>query len=132
VALNASLAGKSYPPVAFALEAGRVAAFASAVGHRGGGVPPTFVTAPELAAGLANVVADPELGLDLSRVLHGEQEYAWERPLEVGETVSATATIAEVRSRGALEFLTLRTEVRDEAGSVVVRGTSRLIVRGRE
>ena len=73
--LNASLVGKTYPPLAFALVADRVARFAEAVGHPGAGVPPTFATVPELAAGLQNVLADPELGLDLSRVLHGEQEY---------------------------------------------------------
>jgi acyl dehydratase len=129
VALNASLAGKAYPPVAFVLDAGRVAAFASAVGHPGGGVPPTFVTAPELAAGLANVLGDPGLGLDFSRVLHGEQEYDWARPLEIGEALTAEATIQEIRSRGGLEFLTLRTELRDDTGRVVVVGRSRLIVR---
>ena len=128
--LNASLVGRTYPPVAFALEARRVAAFAAVVGHPGDGVPPTVVTAPELAAGLANVVADPELRLDFSRVLHGEQEYQWERSLSVGESLTAEATIEEIRSRGALEFLTLRTEIRDDEGRVVVVGRSRLIVRG--
>ena len=127
--LNASLVGKTYPPLAFALVAERVAAFAAAVGHPGAGVPPTFATVPELAAGLANVLADPDLGLYLSRVLHGEQEYEWERPLVLGETGTAEATIEEIRSRGGLQFLTLRTELRDEAGQVVVVARSRLIVR---
>ncbi len=127
--LNASLVGKTYPPIAFTLVAGRVAAFAAAVGHPGAGVPPTFATVPELAAGLANVLADPDLGLDLSRVLHGEQEYEWERPLGIGETGAAEATIEEIRSRGGLDFLTLRTRLRDEAGRVVVVARSRLIVR---
>lgn len=130
MALNASLVGKRYPPVAFALEAGRVVAFAAAVGHVGGGVPPTFVTAPELEAGLANVVTDPELGIDISRVLHGEQEYEWMRPLVVGEALTAEATIEEIRSRSALEFLTVRTDLRDHTGTTVVVGRSRLIVRG--
>jgi len=127
--LNASLVGKTYPRIAFALVAERVAAFAEAVGHPGAGVPPTFATVPELEAGLANVLADPDLGLDLSRVLHGEQEYEWARPLSIGETGTAEASIEEIRSRGGIEFLTLRTELRDEAGQVVVVALSRLIVR---
>ena len=127
--LNTSLVGKTYPRIAFALVAEQVAAFAAAVGHPGAGVPPTFATVPELAAGLVNVLADPDLGLDLSRVLHAEQEYEWARPLSIGETGTARASIEEIRSRGGLEFLTLRTELRDEAGQVVVVARSRLIVR---
>jgi len=128
--LNASLVGKTYPPLAFSLVADRVARFATVVGHPGTGVPPTLATVPELAAGLANVLADRDLGLDLSRVLHGEQEYEWGRPLEVGETVTAEATIEQIRSRGGLEFLTLRTELRDDAGTLVVLARSKLLVRG--
>jgi hypothetical protein len=130
VTLNPALAGKTYPPVEVPLDADRVAAFADAIGHPGDDVPPTVVTAPELAAGLANVLADPELGLELSRVLHGEQEYEWGRPLVVGETIVAETTIEEIRSRAGLEFLRLRTDLRDEGGRTVVVGRSMLIVRG--
>lgn len=128
--LNASLVGKTYPSLAFSLVAHRVASFATAVGHPGRGVPPTFATVPELAAGLANVLADGDLGLDLSRVLHAEQEYEWARALVIGETLTAEATIGEIRSRGGLEFFTLRTELRDEAGKLVVVARSKLLVRG--
>jgi acyl dehydratase len=127
--LNEALQGKTYPAVVFEIEEQRARAFAAAVAHAGGGVPPTFATAPEIAAGLANVIADPELELDLSSVLHGEQEYEWTRALRVGETVSAEATIESVRGRGSMRFLTLSTLLRDEAGETVVVGRSTLIVR---
>jgi hypothetical protein len=93
-------------------------------------VPPTFVTAPEIAAGLARVVADPELGLDLSRVLHGEQAYTWSRAIEPGERLTARASIASIRGRPTLEFLTLRTEIAGGDGTIVCVATSTLIVRG--
>jgi N-terminal half of MaoC dehydratase len=128
--LNDTLAGKTYPPVVFVVEEQRVRAFAAAVGHPGGGMPPTFVTAPEVAAGLANVIADPELGLDLSSVLHAEQEYEWTRPLRVGEIVTAEATIESIRGRGSMRFLTLRTLLRDETGGTVLAARNTLIVRG--
>jgi acyl dehydratase len=127
--VNAALVGKVSPPETFRLDPDRVAAFATAIGHRGDGVPPTLLTAPELAAGLARVVVDPELGLDLARVLHGEQEYRWERPLSAGETVTAAATIEAVRSKGGVGFLVLRTEFRDAAGAIVAVGRSTLIER---
>jgi acyl dehydratase len=127
--LNEALQGKAYEPATFVVDRGRVEAFAAAIGHPGSGVPPTFATAPELAAGLANVIADPELGLDLAAVLHGEQEYEWLRPLRVGETLFAEATIESIRGRGSMRLLTLRTEVRDAAGERAVVGRSTLIVR---
>jgi len=132
VALNHDLVGKTYPPVRFTLEEARIRAFANAVGHRGTGVPPTIVTAPEIAAGLRNVVSDPELGVDLARVLHAEQEYVWARPAALGEVLTAESTIESIRGRGGMQFLTLRTELRDETGRLVVSGRSTLIVRGDE
>ena len=127
--LNEALQGTSYPPVTFVVQEQRVRAFAAAVADPCGGVPPTFATAPEIAAGLTNVIADPELGLDQASVLHGEQEYTWTRPLRVGETVTAEATIESIRGRGSMRFLTLRTLLRDASGETVVVGRSTLIVR---
>lgn len=129
MALNAQLVGKTYPPIAFPLEAERVARFAAVIGHEGDDVPPTFVTAPELAAGLRNVLADDELGLELSNVLHAEQEYEWGRPLTIGETLTAETTIADIRTKGAMSFVTLRTDLRDEGRRTVVVATSTLLVR---
>lgn len=127
--LKASLVGRSYPAVPFPVVAGHVVAFAAAVAHPGDGVPPTFATAPELLAGLRNVLADAELGLDLGRVLHGEQAYEWVRPIETGEVLTAEATIEQIRAKGGVELLTLRTDLRDEAGRIVVVARSTLVVR---
>ena len=119
MSLNRDLIGASYPPVEVVLDPDRVASFARAVGHPGGDVPPTMVTAPELAAGLASVLDDPDLGVELARILHGEQSYRWHRALALGEALTATATIEDIRGRPALEFLTLRTEIRDAASELV-------------
>jgi N-terminal half of MaoC dehydratase len=130
VALSPDVEGSTYPPVRFEVDEARVRAFAEAVGHRGQGVPPTIVTVPEIAAGLDHVVSDPRLGIGLSRVLHGEQEYRWSRPLVVGEALTASATIESVRDKGGMRFLVLGTEVWDEAGQLVATGRCTLIVRG--
>lgn len=128
--LNGSLEGRRYPAVRVTIDEDRVRSFAHAVDHRGPGIPPTFLTVPEIEAGLRNVLADPELGVDLARVLHGEQSYEWSRPLALGETVVAEATIESIRGRGALQFLSLRTDVRDERGVAVAVARSTLLIRG--
>jgi N-terminal half of MaoC dehydratase len=130
VGLNADLVGKTYPPVRIVVDAERVRAFAGAVGSAGDGVPPTFATVPEIVAGLGNAVGDPDLGVDLAGVLHADQEYRWERPIEVGETLVAQATIDSIRGKGGTEFLGIATEIRDGGGALVVRAHSTLIVRG--
>lgn len=128
--LNGSLEGKRYPAVRVTIDEDRVRSFAHAVDHRGPGIPPTILTVPEIEAGLRNVLADPELGVDLARVLHGEQSYEWSRPLALGETLVAEATIESIRGRGALQFLSLRTDVRDERGDPVAVARSTLLIRG--
>ncbi|HET7309131.1 MAG TPA: MaoC family dehydratase N-terminal domain-containing protein [Actinomycetota bacterium] len=130
MALSPDVEGSTYPPVRFRVDEARVRAFADAVGHRGPGVPPTIVTVPEIEAGLDHAVSDPRLGIDLSRVLHAEQEYRWSRPVLLGETLTASATIESDRNKGGMRFLILRTEVVDEAGEPVAAGRSTLIVRG--
>lgn len=127
--LDRARIGVRYPPVTFTVDGERVRSFATAVGHPRDDVPPTFVTAPELASGLANVLGDETLGVALERVLHGEERYVWHRRLEVGETVSATSTVADIRGRPSLEFVTLRTEIRDATGALVCEATSTLIHR---
>jgi hypothetical protein len=131
VALNHGLKGKTYETVTFTLDEEHVRRFAAAIGDDGSFVPPTIVTVPEIAAGLDQVLADDELGIDFTRVVHGDQEFDWLRPLRPNETLVATTTIENIRTKGSLEFLTLRTDMRDGSldGEVVVIARSTMIVR---
>jgi uncharacterized protein YbjQ (UPF0145 family) len=74
-------------------------------------------------------VADPELGMDFSRVLHGTQRYAYERPLREGETLAIRSTIESIRSLGANALLVLATELVEPDGAVVCKAWSTLIER---
>jgi N-terminal half of MaoC dehydratase len=130
VALNRDREGQVYPPVTVVVDEGSVERFASAVGDDGSFVPPTWVTVPEISAGLGPALADEGLGVDLSRVLHGEEEYEWRRALRVGETVTAQTRIDSIRGRGDVEFLTLVTSVTGAGGEEVALARSVLIVRG--
>jgi MaoC dehydratase-like protein len=126
--MNSQLEGKVYPHAPFEVNAERVRAFALAVGVPEGSVPPTFATVAEFEA-LPRIVADPELGLDFTRVLHGEQEYEWRRPLVLGESLTAVSRIASIRHKGGNGFLTVETELRGEGGEVVVLARATLIER---
>jgi acyl dehydratase len=145
VPLNQSLKGKEYQEVTFAVDADRVVQFADAVGedrpvfrdaesarslgYPGQVAPPTFVTVMQIMTS-GQVVLDPELGLDYSRVVHGEQEYEWRRPVRVGDELRATPRIADIYSRGPNEFLVIEADVKDGNGETVVVGRTTLLSRG--
>lgn len=64
-----------------------------------------------------------DIGFDLRYRVHGGQAYEIERPLYVGDTVSATTTLVDVSQRatddGALTLLVLETEYTDQDGDLV-------------
>lgn len=65
-----------------------------------------------------------DLGFDPQRTVHGEQEYAFERPLLVGETLTGRTTLTGVsrreRDAGALTFAELTTEYRTQDDELVL------------
>jgi acyl dehydratase len=144
--LDASYAGKTYPPGPV-YEVGRekIREFAAAVGadhpahhdpeaaaalgHPDLVAPPTFPIVLTMPAG-DQVIADPQLGLDYSRVVHGDQRFRYERPVHAGDRLRCVTAVEDVTSRAGHDFLTLRTEVATEAGEPVVTVWSRLVVRG--
>jgi acyl dehydratase len=119
--------GTRYPDVEFVVDPERVAAFRAVFGQSEG-VPPTFLTAAEFTA-LPQVVGDPGLGLDFSRVLHGGQEYELMRPPREGETLTVRARIDSIRIRGATGFLVIAMDMIDQAGELVASSRSTMIER---
>lgn len=102
---------------------------ALALGHPDVIAPPTFPIVLTMAAN-QRVFDDPELGLDFSRVVHGDQRFRYERPIVAGDRLVCTCVVEDVTSRGGHDFLTARSEVRCERGELVVTVWSRLVVRG--
>jgi hypothetical protein len=126
--MNRSVAGKVYPDTAFTVDPQRVEAFRG-VFEEPSGVPVTFPTAAEFSA-MPQIVGDPELGLDFTRVLHGSQEYAFRRPLDEGETLTIRARIDTIRELGGNGFLTIVTDLVGDDGEVACTAKSTLIERG--
>ena len=133
--LNPTLVGRRYQEVSCPVTREHVERFAEAIGERRAAgyadqvAPPTFVTVMQIMAS-AQVVLDQELGLDYSRVVHGEQEYEWRRPVVVGDVLTATPQIAGISARGPNEFLVIESQVHDASGETVVVARSTLLSRG--
>ena len=120
--------GTVYPPVNFVVDPERVAAFRALFGIADG-VPPTFATAAEFVA-LPQVIGDPRLGLDFTRVVHGSQEYSYARPLREGESLEAHARIDSIRHKGGTGFVTVVIDLVDAGGETVCTARSQLLERG--
>jgi hypothetical protein len=125
--MNPAAEGTTYPEVPFVVDPVRVEAFRAVFGLATG-VPPTFVTAAEFAV-LPQVLGDPSLGVDFSRVVHGSQEYAYARALVEGETLLVRARIDSVRTKGATGFLTVVMELFDAEGGLVCTARSQMVER---
>ena len=146
MALDRALVGRSYPPSAV-YEVGRakIAEFAAAVGAtdpvhtdaaaaRAAGyldviAPPTFAIVVSLEAAMA-VLQDPDVALDYSRVVHGEQRFAHHRPVRAGDRLVATTTIDAARTVAGNDLLTARVDLATEDGEAVCTSTSMLVARG--
>lgn len=125
--MNPAAEGTTYPAVPFVVDPSRVAAFRSLFGIREG-VPPTFVTAAESAA-FPHIVADRDLDLDFSRVVHGSQTYAFRRALREGEELAVRARIESIRIRGGNGFVTIAMDLEDADGVVVCTARSQMVER---
>jgi acyl dehydratase len=91
--------------------------------------PPTFAIILSLRA-QQELVSDPELGLDYSRMLHGDQAFTHHRPIRAGDELAATLYVDRVRTLGSNDMLTVRCEITDGTGHPVTTAQSTLVVRG--
>jgi hypothetical protein len=95
--------------------------------------PPTFPQSMALwRARTGRAAAGPgREGLDMRRVLHGEQEFEYARPLRAGDVLTATSHVKdeyekEGKRGGTMTFIVSETVFRDQNGEIVAysRGTT--------
>ena len=105
---------------------------AKKAGHPDVIAPPTFLTVLNFRFSGTGPVADPALGLDYSRVVHGEQRFVHHRPVRAGDVLTAVSIVEDIRDAGRNELMTTRTEIKtvdgehvcDAYGTLVSRGTA--------
>lgn len=147
MALNVGLVGKRYAPQTYEVGREKIREFAAAIGddnpayrdldaaralgHADLVAPPTFgvvvTRGPQISA-----IDDPELGLDFSRVVHGDQKFLFTRPIVAGEVLYTTAYVHSARSMAGNDILTIRSDVEDASGAPVVSVFATLVARAVE
>lgn len=112
-------------PINFDVDAARAAGHADLV------APATFPVVVQEAT-LAQLLAEPDAGIDFSRVVHGEQRFTYTRAIVAGDELTATLTVSSVKSLGGHNMVTADSEIVDAEGKHVVTAISTLVVRGDE
>lgn len=114
--VNAEFVGREYPPGApYVVSAAKIREFADAVGatdpaHRDPEAarargyadviaPPTFAVLLSQQCDAAFYL-DPQAGVDLARLVHGEQFFEHHRPLVAGDAVTGRMRVDSVRTVG--------------------------------
>jgi acyl dehydratase len=72
---------------------------------------------------------DPELGLNVVRLLHNTQELELMGPIRAGDVLLTTGEITRLQERGPLDFIEVTTETLNQDGELVVRGTWGAVIR---
>ena len=148
IQINKALLGREYPPYAVTVERGKIKEFARAIGDddplylddRVGAAsawgdviaPPTFsITFRDEAADTAAFLK--ELGTDISRILHGEQEFEIFRPLQPGQTYLCRAKIVDIYEKtgrtGPMAFVVRETTIADGSNEIVATMRGVTVVR---
>ena len=104
-------------PVYRDADAARAAGFAAIP------APPTFVTRYRVP------FAEAGLDTERSQVLHGEQEYVYERPVGVGETLVTRHRIASIRQGRGMALMTIEQLCDTPDGARAIIGKALVIVR---
>lgn len=73
--------------------------------------------------------SDPELGIDLLMLVHGEQELQFFEPVRPGDRISTSGTIADISSKAGLDFLVVASESTNQRGELVVTGRWTAVIR---
>lgn len=144
--LNPDFVGKAYPPSPpYQVGREKIRQFATAIGDHNPAyhdpeaavalgyadvvAPPTFPFVVTQRA-MAQAMFDPALGLDYARVVHGEQRFAYTRPIVAGDELVVTASIEAIRAVAGNDLLTTRADVTTSAGEPVVTCWSVIVSRG--
>ena len=142
--MNDSIKGKKWPAFTYEVGLEKIREYANAVGEsekvhhdrdaaREAGfrdvvAPPMFAVVYSAGA-MAPAILDPEVGIDLARMLHGSQEFVWGEPVVAGDRIETATELKDMYEKDGKKFFVFESVSRNQDGQEVVRGTWTNIVR---
>jgi acyl dehydratase len=105
-------------------------AAAKALGHPDVIAPPTFLTTIGMSLSGNGPLSDPELGLNYSLVVHGEQRFVHHRPARPGDVLTSKTTIESIRDAGTNELMKMRMDIITTDGETICEAYNLIVSRG--
>jgi len=128
--VDSSLAGRSFPPTApFDVTAEHIGSFAAATGtpYRPGDPAPATYPIVVAFAAMQELMADPTVGIALHNVVHGQQKFVYERPVRVGDRLSAELTVTSLRQVAGTDIIATSSRITDADGELVCVADATLV-----
>ena len=140
MALDKKLIGRTFPSTTFTVDEEMIKRYCKAIEEfdpafkEGEISPPTFASCfliPSMMGAMSELsnLIDPSL---IARIVHGEQEYEFYRPIKPG-TYALEGRIADITEKmgrsGVLDILTLETTAKNEKGEASVIGRATILIR---
>ena len=144
-----SIIGRSFPSFSFDVERGKVRELALAIGDEN----PIYSSRAEAqAAGYEDVPLYPtspttfgfwgnrkmvsqlvSAGINVMRILHGEEEYEYLAPIHPGDTLTGVLTIVDGKTRqgqsGSMDIITTELQYTNQHGTPVLKARQVIVVR---
>jgi hypothetical protein len=135
MAIDRQFIGFRLPPFTVTVDAGKVRRFAAAIGvgvdaQSDGSPPPTYLKVIE-GEGHSSREILAALGVDLTRVLHAEQEFEYHASFRGGDALTVERVVSDIYERkgGQLEFIVVDSVIRHVGGALVGRTQQVILVR---
>ena len=110
------------------LSQSEIDAFCAVIGESNTTIaPPTFTIRITLSQ-FEEILTRPEIGLDWSRLVHGDQKFEIFSLVKAGDNLTCAATIESYRVAAGNEIVSVRSDLRRE-GELVISAWSTLVVR---
>jgi acyl dehydratase len=128
--VDPSLTGRTFPPTAaYDATEERIAAFAASTGtpyQAGGPAPATFPIVVAFGA-MQALMSDPEVGIELHHVVHGQQKFVHERPIHAGDVLRAELSVTGLRQIGGADIIATSSAITDADGALVCTAEATLV-----
>jgi acyl dehydratase len=138
--LNKELVGKAYAPTTTEATLGAIQTYARAynddnpaffdTSRTGGIIAPPMFAVVTIWSSIMSVVGDPDLKVDVIRLLHGEQDMEFFLPIRPGDKITATGKVAAIETKATGESLIIEISAKNQAGETVNRTLFNAFIRG--
>ena len=79
---------------------------------------------------MTQLMTDPDVGIELHNVVHGDQRFEQKRPIRAGDELTGTITIDTLRAAAGMDMIGTRTEISTVDGEHVATAFATLVHRG--